>query len=55
MDDAKHKEKVLIEKHLKEIKSLKDQHKHEVNKLEMGFQETLRQNEKKMQELQTLR
>ena len=55
LDDAKHKEKVLNEKHSKEIKSLKEKHKLEVDKLEMGFQETLRQNEKKMQELQTLR
>merc|ERR1712154_142063 len=55
LDDEQHLILVINEKHQKEIKALKEKHHQEIDKLERGFQETLRQNEKKMQDLQTLR
>ena len=55
LEDQKHKEMILNAKHLKEIQIMADKQQAEIEKLEMGFQETLRQNERKMQDLQTLR
>lgn len=55
LEDQKHKEMILNAKHLKEIQIMAEKQQAEIDKLEMGFQETLRQNERKMQDLQTLR
>jgi len=55
LDEEKHDAVQLKEKQAADIDALMERHTQEIEKLERGFQETLRQNEKKMQDLQTLR
>eukprot|EP01084_Bolivina_argentea_P313469 542851_1 len=51
LDDAKHREMLVQDRHIKEIETMCVKHRQEIDKLERGFQETLRENQRNMKVL----